>query len=243
MVISVRTIGRRGLRRTRRALGDSTIFLPLVLRLTPTGTTRRLSEHTVLVVEGFPRSANTFARHGVEVSSHVHTPSAVKAAVRRGLPCLVLIREPRPTLASLLVASPHVTAAAAIGEWCHHYEEIWPWRSGFVVATFDQVTTDLGAVIRALNDRFDTDLVPFSGSEGDVAAVFASIERRHDEVHAGAAHLDPRPSRGRDPARDAARDELARAMHRSVLAEADALYERYRRLSEATADRARDRGA
>ncbi len=243
----MRTIGRRGLRRTRRVLGDSPLFLPVVLRLTPTGTSRRLTDRTALVIEGFPRSANTFARHGIdvaqrsplEVSSHVHTPSAVKAAVRRGTPCLVLVREPLPTLASLLVASPHVSARAALSEWCHHYDEIWPCRHGFVVATFDQVTTDLGAVVERVNERFDTDLAGFSGTPADVDRVLASIERRHLEVHDGAAHLDPRPSSDRDGARQAALEELMRPEHDRARAAADAIYARYRLLSEATADRPR----
>ena len=244
-------MGRRWLRRARRLLGDSPLFLPVVLRATPTGTSRRLTSTTALVVEGFPRSGNTFVRQAllyaqgspIEISSHVHTPSAVKAAVRRDIPCLVLIRAPEPTLASLLVAAPHVTARAAISEWCHHYEEIWPFRHGFVVATFDQVTSDLGEVTSRLDARFGLDLRPFGGRPEDLVAVFDAIGRRHLEVHGGAAHLDPRPAPSREVELRRRAEELRGAAHRAGLARAAAIYERYRALSAATAGPVEARGA
>jgi hypothetical protein len=164
----------------------------------------------------------------------VHTPSAVKAAVRRGIPCLVLIRGPEPTLASLLVAAPHVTPRAALAEWCHHYEEIWPGRHGFVVATFDQVTSDLAAVTARLNARFHLDLRPFGARPADLDAVFETIGQRHLEVHRGAAHLDPRPTPSREAELARRTEELREVDHRRALARASAIYARYEELSGAT---------
>src|SRR2546430_11542375 len=62
-----------------------------------------LSPYTTLFrSEGFTRTGNTFAvvaftqaqRRPVSIAHHVHLPSMVKRAVDRGVPCVVLIREP-----------------------------------------------------------------------------------------------------------------------------------------------------
>ena len=187
------------------------------------------------MIEGMPRSGNTFARHAFDlaqaaplvVSSHVHTPSAVVAAVRCDIPTLVLVRRPLDTVISLVIAAPHVTLDAAVDEWIHHYEVLWPLRDSFVVATFDEVTEDFGAVTERLNRRFGTSFDRFQPTEENIAAVFASIEAEHLEVHGRTEHAIPRPSAARKGPREAllaAADgpELAPAWAR-----ADALYERY----------------
>ena len=91
-----------------------------------------------MVIEGFPRSGNTYAtfalRHAerragreVVISSHVHTPSAVRAAVHGGFPTLLVIRRPLDTLVSLLIAVPHVRFGDALDEWLHHHRQILPY--------------------------------------------------------------------------------------------------------------------
>lgn len=219
----------------RRVLGDSPVFLPIVLRSTPLGTSRKLTSATALVIEGMPRSGNTFARQAfdlaqaapVVVSSHVHTPSAVVAAVRRGIPTLVLIRQPRDTAVSLVIAAPHVGLDAAVDEWIHHYEVLWPLRHSFVVATFDEVTEDFGAVTRRLNQHYGTTFACFEPNEENTAAVFASIEADHLAVHGQTEHVMPRPSAARQGPRQAllaAADDPTLA---PAWARAEALFERY----------------
>ena len=160
---------RRGLRRIRVRLGDHPAFLPVILALTPQRLSRTLTGSTQLVVEGFPRCGNTFAVAAIElaqpgpvvISSHVHVPAQVKLAVRRKLPTLVVIREPLDAVASLLVAAPHVRPESALLEFAHHYDELLEWRHGVVVATFEEVTSDMGRVIECINARFGTTFVPF----------------------------------------------------------------------------------
>ncbi len=196
---------RRVLRRIREALGDDPVFLPIVLRATPTGTVRRLSDRTEIVIEGFPRSGNTFAmfalRHAaaaagreVVISSHVHTPSAVKAAVKARFPTLYVVRPPRDAIISLLIAAPHVRFADAIDEWAHHHLEILPYGDRFELASFDEVTTDFGAVTARVNARFGTTLPCYEPSPEHDDEVFALIERNHQELHGGTENVVPRPS-------------------------------------------------
>jgi hypothetical protein len=120
--------------------------------------------HTDIVIEGFPRTGNTYAvtaflmvqRRPVRVAHHVHTSGQVVEAVRRGLPCVVLIREPEETVLSLLVRLPHLTLSQALRAYRRFYAGVTRCRDGFVLAPFDTVVRDVGAVVDAVNRRFGT---------------------------------------------------------------------------------------
>lgn len=229
---------RRGLRRVREWLGDDPMFLPIVLRATPTGTVRQLRPETQIAIEGVPRSGNTFAffalKHAealagreVNIASHVHTPSQVKKACIEHYPTLVVIRRPIDQITSLLIAAPHVRFSSAINEYVHHHREIWPFRDRFVIGTFDQVTKDFGEVTERVNAAFGTDFARFSNTEEDTEAVFAAIEENHRVLHGGTENVVPRPSAARKAEKDWLLDQLARPEYAEQLAEAEAVYAEY----------------
>jgi hypothetical protein len=234
---------RRALRSARRLLGDDPIFLPIVLRATPQGTSRQLTERTQLVIEGFPRSGNTFAffavKHAerlagreVEVASHVHTPSQVRLAVSQRYPTLVVVRRPVDVITSLLIAAPHVRVASALDEYVHHHRLLLPLRDRFVIGTFDQVTTDLGAVIDRVNARFGTTFARFEATDEHTEAVFAAIEENHRILHGGTENVVPRPSSARRAEKEWLLDQLAAPRYEDLLADADEVYAAYEKAAE-----------
>ena len=123
-----------------------------------------LDRSTEVVIEGYPRSANTlmvetFARaqpRPVAIAHHVHVPAHVLEAVHRSLPTLVLIREPEAAAVELALAKPAITVAQALRGWLRFYGPLRAYRSSFVVATDEEVHEDPAAPIRRLNDRFGT---------------------------------------------------------------------------------------
>lgn len=226
---------RRNLRRAREIVGDDPILLPLVLRATPTGTIRRLSDATQLVIEGFPRSGNTFAFFAIKhaerlagrdivLSSHVHTPSAVKAAVRSRFPTVFVVRQPLDTIVSLLIAVPHVPFGEAIDEWRHHHREILPYHERFVVATFDQVTKDFGTVTSRVNERFGTSFACYQATPANDEAVFAAIDENHTRLHGGTENVVPRPSELRRGEKEWLLAQLDAPEFRGRLDDSKALY-------------------
>lgn len=133
----------------------------------------RVTSETQFVMEGFPRSGNTFcsAAFGssqsrpVVVARHVHAPAQVIAATRAKVPTLVLIRQPEDAILSLVIQHPHITIRQAMRAYLRFYIPLLPIRHRFVVATFGDVTTDFGAVIARVNDRFGTNFDVFEHSE------------------------------------------------------------------------------
>lgn len=227
---------RRALRSARVAMSDHTVFLPIVLRLTPRGTSRTITADTDIVVEGFPRSSNTFAAaalletsgDGLVVASHVHTPSQVILAARRRIPTLVVVREPRDTVRSLIMATPHVTVERALDEWIHHHELVWRYLDSFVVGTFDQVTTDFDGVIDRLNRRFGLSIPPFQHTPEALAAVEQRMRRDHERYHPGDALSAPWPIAERKAASVQLDTEFALPRYADRWATADEWWQRYR---------------
>lgn len=239
---------RRRLRRARELLGDDPRWLPVVLRATPMGTAKGIGPTTELVIEGFPRSGNTFAVFALaraqgrplSISSHVHVPAQVRRAVELRLPTLVVVRSPLDALTSLLVAAPHVDPRRVWSEWLHHHRELLPLqrsRDGFEVATFSQVTTDLGSVTRRINDRFGTGFVPFADHDPQATAdVFAAIDAHHLRVHGRTPHVLPRPVPGRREGAATPREALRKAVPERVQLAADELYRAFVALAGPSGD-------
>jgi hypothetical protein len=142
---------------------------------------------TQVVIDGFQRSANTFSvtafqmaqPEPVNVAHHLHAGAQIIAAVRAGVPTIVLARAPEATILSHMVRLPYATARQAIMNYIRFYESVLPYRDGFVVGEFAEVTTDFGGVIRRLNHRFSTAFASFDHTEENVRRCFDAIEERN----------------------------------------------------------------
>jgi hypothetical protein len=136
-----------------------------------------LSEGTEVVIEGFPCSGNSFAvaafaqaqPEAVSIAHHTHAPGHLIAAVRRGLPAVALIREPEDAVPDFVTTRPAVTVGQALRGYARFYGPLLEHRTGLVVAPYQEVVTDLGAVIRRVNERFGTEFREFEHTEENVA--------------------------------------------------------------------------
>jgi hypothetical protein len=141
---------------------------------------------TKLLIEGFTRSGVTFAviafqsaqPEPVRVAHTLHAPAHVQAAVRRGLPTLVTIRDPEAAVLSAIIREPYVTAEQGLRAWLRFYTRILPFRDRFVLGLFDDIVGDFGGVIRAINDRFGTTFKEFDHTAENVETCFSIIEDR-----------------------------------------------------------------
>jgi len=194
------------------------LYLPFARRkYRRDGENRIVDRGTELVVEGFQRSGNTFAVIAFEISQgrrvrtahHLHAAAQIAAAVRMGVPTLVLARDPADTVLSHMIREPGISARQALSNWIRFYEAVVPLKDGVVVADFAEVTTDFGAVIRDVNARFGTRFAEFEHTQANVARCFELIERRNREHYGALAETKvPRPSEEREGLKAALRGEL-----------------------------------
>ncbi|MGH7453203.1 MAG: hypothetical protein ACRENG_17770 [bacterium] len=193
-----------------------------------------VGKDTELIIEGFPRSGNSFAVNAfqmvqprpVRLAHHIHAPAQVISAARRDLPILVLAREPVAAASSLVIRHPYISIRMALYEYIRFYKTIAPYRDKFVVGLFDQVTNDYGEVIKRINQRFSTGFVPFEHNEANVQKSFDMIEQQNRQKNNGAlAELRiarPSPAREKLKARQPLALEVEKQQH--LVAGATALF-------------------
>ncbi len=202
--------------------------------------------NTEIVIEGFPRSANSFAVAAFaraqgrkpNIAHHVHAPAQVIAAARAGVPAIVLIRNPEDAVLEYVIKKPAITVGQALRGYARFYRPLLRYRSAYVVGVFDEVTQDFGAVMRRVNERFGTAFREFEHTEENARATLDEIDGYWRGILGPGDQLEiivGRPSSARDQMkarlRSAYSDErLARARTR-----ADALYRRITALARTAA--------
>lgn len=197
---------------------------------------RTVGRSTEIVIEGARRSANTFAvaafelaqSRPVAVAHHRHASAQVLEGVRRGLPVVVLVRDPCDAVCSAVAHHEgRLSSERALREHVAFHEGVLPVRGSVVVAPFELVVSDFGAVVRAVNARFGTDFGVFEHTEENVARCFARIEAEHARrfgrtIEERIARPSPRRAAGADERRAAY--ALLPAALRERAAELHALY-------------------
>lgn len=170
-------------RRTRNVISSYPfLYLPLVSMTKSEGIIRRDTE---IVIEGFPRSANSFAEAAfrlaqsrpVKIAHHCHAAAQVIAASRWGIPALVLFRAPDDAIVSLrLAALSSLSAKGDYREYNRFYNSILPYREDYILASFESVTKRFHHITKRINERFHTEFSEFNQSESMETQVFQMID-------------------------------------------------------------------
>jgi len=162
------------------------IYLPFARRKYPGPSPQVISSRTQLLIDGYTRSATTFAVYALQLSQdtpvrvahHLHAPAQFIEAARRGIPALLLIREPQGAILSQLIREPGVTGHDALVAYSRFHTCLLPYRDTFVVGEFEEVTHDFGRVVRRLNLRFGTSFIEFANTEANRRLCLEFIELR-----------------------------------------------------------------
>jgi len=184
-----------------------------------------VSRDTDIVIEGFPRSGNTYAVAAfalaqpapIRIARHLHATAQLLLAARYGVAALLVVRRVPDPVLSVVVREPYLTVARALRWYVDFHEALLAHRSAFECAAFDQVTTHYGDVIDRVNRRYGTSFRRYEGGEAAEALVRARIEdmERQDsgEVDVRETFV-ARPS----PLRDRLKEELRPQYEAAALA-------------------------
>lgn len=169
---------------------------------------RIVSESSEIMIEGYPRCANSFAvrafRHAndrnkqMKIATHLHSPAHIALAVSYGVPTVVLIRHPDGAvlskLAKLVEFGERGMEIARLTEdqiallvsyhtsrYANFYNYLGSLAQKFVASDFEETTHDFGAVITRVNSMYKTKFKLFEHTEGNVKSIF----------EASGSHLSP----------------------------------------------------
>lgn len=199
MIEKVKKLSRRVRHNTKTFLGSRpTLFFPIFRR-------RRafddllVTETTDICIEGFPRSANSFAvgafehaqTNPVTIAHHTHVPANAMRACKWGIPTIVLVRSPYDAIVSVValkkesqlvedgVSEPAqlVSFRDWVRTWCEFYRTLNAFRNRdyLVVAPFSLVIHDMGHVIEQVNRHSETDFRLFEHTEENVDIVQSEL--------------------------------------------------------------------
>jgi hypothetical protein len=158
------------------------VYLPFARRKYPGPSPEVIGPESELVIDGFTRSATTYAVYALQLAQqrpirlahHLHAPAQLIAAARMQVPALALIREPEGAILSLVVREPWVDMRDATAAYTRFYRALMPYRDCFVVGEFRDVTGGFAAVVERLNARFGLSL--------DVPELTPDFERQRVEL-------------------------------------------------------------
>jgi hypothetical protein len=161
------------------------VYLPFARRKYRGLSPAVIGPQTELVIDGYTRSATTFAVYAFQLSQerpvrlahHLHAPAQLIMAARKGIPALLLLREPRDAILSEALFDDAALPDALVA-YSRFYTCLLRYMDSFVVGEFTQVTTDFGAVIRRLNARFGTSYGEFQHTEASTRECMALVQQR-----------------------------------------------------------------
>lgn len=134
---------------------------------------------TDIVIEGYPRSANSTTVHRflarqdrpLHVAHHKHHAAQILRAVQWGIPAIVLIREPREACLSLLALGAEARHRAGkpqsdsmaftdvFSAYVAFYRAVEECLDQIVIGRFEFVRTDITDLIYRVNARFGTNFL------------------------------------------------------------------------------------
>lgn len=207
----------------------------LYLWLDPRFRPQRVTRQTDLVIDGMARSANSYSyvvllhtHDSLSISHHLHTPRAIERGVMLGKPTIVLVREPRAVLASVMQYDEGGNPLHFLEAYISYYTRVEPLLDRVVLADFTEVVDDFGAVIERTNAKFGSSFVRYVKTDEDEEA----IRRRIDEIMAATTPAEmieakaPRPTAARRSV-----DEMLAGLDpetQGLLDEAERVYARLR---------------
>ena len=222
----------------------------LRFNLTNGSTTLITSKDTDIVIEGPPRTANTFMVEAFKntqnvtykIAHHIHSPAQLLRAKEYSIPAIILIREPVASSISHSIAvwnNGLESVVEALHFYIDFYSPLLKHKDYFVVADFDQTINRPDLVINELNRKFNTDFmnyINYNSETGDlikqkIEDSFYLHSVNKDLPWFGDGGIDEkrvsRPSDRRKQIKEGLIKELENSKFINLVSEAESIYNRF----------------
>lgn len=195
---------------------------------------RIISDKTKIMIEGYPRCANSFAVLAfkraqdieVPIATHTHSHIHVLNAINIGTPCLVLIRNPSDAIISLKSlyieatydgkkTDPQIPIKYLIKWYIRFYKNLIKHKDKIVIADFNDIITDYTTVIKKINDKYNSNFKLFIHTENNVEKIFSI----------SGTHLSP--SEIRNKIKEEVRNEYYSDKNESYRRQAEDIYKKF----------------
>ena len=194
-----------------------------------------VNKNTDIVIEGFPRSANTFAVNAfrlaqdkkLNIAHHKHSVAQIIRAIYLNIPTLLLIRNPQDAVCSFIIREPCISIKKALQYYLDFYQQLVAYQDNLVIAKFETVTTDYAQVIREVNLKFNTKFQVFNNTEYNVKKCFQSMEKYSKNKSKNGKIIEtmiPRPSIERKEATEGLKNKIFSSEFNQLRSQAEQIY-------------------
>lgn len=170
--------------RIRLKLCDYDLVFRLLYATRPKYKSILICKDTDIIIEGFPRSGNTYAyacflltngdKH--KVARHIHLGSQINMAIKYSTPALIIFRNPVESISSYLVRNKYYSEKSAINYYIKYYENIIKNKDNIVLCEFRQLITNFESAIKRLNEKYNTSFAEVNEVDIDKEKVYSLID-------------------------------------------------------------------
>lgn len=201
--LPLRSLAGYPLRQKVKALpGVLSIYLRVFNR---SGRPQLATTSSMMCMEGFPRSGNSFSYRCVvtllgvpdqAIAHHTHSPANVWRAIRRNLPTYVFVRQPMEACISLILYGACDTLEESLQAYEDFYRPLVSLLDRIVVVPFEDLVASPAAFLNRVADDLGLERIDWSGA---TAALMEDVIRRADEqFHVENYDRNSLPSREKD---------------------------------------------
>ncbi len=164
------------------------------------------SKDTDIVIEGYPRSANSYChiafkqaqKRKIKAAHHIHAPGQVLLGLKYNKPVIVLLRDPLDAIRSHLIRNSSLTPRLAAYGYYRFYKKLLNRSSEFVIAPFEVVINDIGEIFENVNVKYNTDFLTFNNSEENLQKVVEGIKSGSEKLSEDPTTELPLPNKKRE---------------------------------------------
>lgn len=165
---------------------------------------------TDLVIEGYPRSANTFSVVAFEminknkkIAHHLHNLAQLKGAKKYKKPVLILFRNPEDAIKSLIVRHPEKRISVEVYNYLKYYKYVIKHAECFLICNFDTVLSRFDDVVLKINEKYNTNFFFKRFNKVDKMYIRNKIKSisKHNDVNVGGIGLAA-PAKEKDIEKD-----------------------------------------
>lgn len=146
-----------------------------------------VTKSTDIVVEGFPRSSNTFLTvaltkllgEGVSIANHYHSSAQFSLGYKLKKPMVLVVREPLNCLVSNLLYYPNRSREEIVDDYILFHENIKQYLPDIFVVDFNDVTTNPLALIAKISDEFDLEIDTASYDQDTFVSNIMGLVKEH----------------------------------------------------------------
>jgi hypothetical protein len=165
-----------------------------------------VDHNTDIVIEGFPRSANTFAVLAFQnaqntkpvIAHHLHAQAQFILAKKYNVPSIAIVREPTEAISSLINRDKSINVSQAAQRYIDFYRLVLQMKEDIVIAKFTTVVSDFSKVVAICNTKFNCNFeLPFNTEEEKIK-LFSKISELNSREENGDLSMIAMPHKSKD---------------------------------------------